>query len=380
MKYIHLSDLHLGKRVNEFSMLEEQEAILEQILTVIDREAPDGVLIAGDIYDKSIPPAEAVMLFDDFLAKLCKRNLQVFIISGNHDSHERIAFGSRIMDTSGIHLSPVYNGSIQPFVMRDTFGAVNVYMLPFVKPAHVRRYFEDEEILTYTDAVRTAIRAMNVDPSQRNVLITHQFVTGASRRDSEEKSVGGTDNVDASVFDVFDYVALGHIHSRQKCTSEKIWYCGTPLKYSFSEMHDVKSLTVAEIGKPNTPPTVRAVPMTPLHEMSEIRGTFEELTSTDYYTENPCREHYLRVILTDENDIPDAVARLRLIYPNLMNLDYDNTRTRMNTEISESEQAEQLGMLDLFALFFEEQNGIEMTAEQREYMQKLIEKIGEDTI
>ena len=380
MKYIHLSDLHLGKRVNEFSMLEEQEAILNQILGIIDMEMPEGVLIAGDIYDKSVPPAEAVMLFDNFLAKLSEKALQVFIISGNHDSPERIAFGSRIMDASGIHFSPVYNGKITPFVMKDAYGAVNVYMLPFIKPTHVRRYFEEEEIVTYTDAVRTAVNAMNVDSSVRNVLLTHQFVTGASRCDSEEKSVGGTDNVEADVFEVFDYVALGHIHTAQKCCAEKIRYCGTPLKYSFSEMRDVKSLTVVELGEWGSAPVIRAVPLKPLHDMAELRGTFEELTSPDYYTENPRKEHYLRIILTNENDVPDAIARLRMIYPNVMHLEYDNTRTKMNSGLSDLEASEQLGIFELFTLFYREQNGKEMSDEQYEYMQKLIEKVEENHI
>ena len=378
MKYIHLSDLHLGKRVNEFSMLEEQEAILDQILGIMDTEMPDGVLIAGDIYDKSVPPAEAVMLFDNFLAKLSEKALQVFIISGNHDSPERIAFGSRIMDASGIHFSPVYNGKITPFVMKDAYGTVNVYMLPFIKPAHVRRYFEEEEIVTYTDAVRTAVTAMNVDSSARNVLLTHQFVTGASRCDSEEKSVGGTDNVEADVFEVFDYVALGHIHTAQKCCSEKIRYCGTPLKYSFSEMRDVKSLTVVELGEWGSAPVIRAIPLKPLHDMAELRGTFEELTSPDYYAENPRKEHYLRIILTNENDVPDAIARLRMIYPNVMHLEYDNTRTKMNSGLSDLEASEQLGILELFTLFYQEQNGKAMSDEQYEYMQKLIEKVEEN--
>ena len=378
MKYIHLSDLHLGKRVNEFSMLEEQEAILDQILDIMDMETPDGVLIAGDIYDKSVPPAEAVMLFDNFLAKLSEKALQVFIISGNHDSPERIAFGSRIMDASGIHFSPVYNGKITPFVMKDAYGTVNVYMLPFIKPAHVRRYFEEEEIVTYTDAVRTAVTAMNVDSSVRNVLLTHQFVTGAFRCDSEEKSVGGTDNVEADVFEVFDYVALGHIHTAQKCCSEKIRYCGTPLKYSFSEMRDVKSLTVVELGEWGSAPVIRAIPLKPLHDMAELRGTFEELTSPDYYAENPRKEHYLRIILTNENDVPDAIARLRMIYPNVMHLEYDNTRTKMNSGLSDLEASEQLGILELFTLFYQEQNGKAMSDEQYEYMQKLIEKVEEN--
>jgi exonuclease SbcD len=221
---------------------------------------------------------------------------------------------------------------------------------------------------------------MNVDSSQRNVLITHQFVTGASQCDSEEKSVGGTDNVDADVFEPFDYVALGHIHRRQKCGSEKIWYCGTPLKYSFSEMNDVKSLTILELDEVGTAPSVRSIPLTPLHDMAEIRGIFSELTDPGYYADHPFKNHYLRIVLTDETDIPDAVSRLRLIYPNLMCLEYDNTRTRMNNEIADLEQAEQLSMFDLFSLFYEEQNGSAMSEEQRVYMQQLIEKTEEESI
>lgn len=378
MKFIHLSDLHLGKRVYEFSMIEEQKAILEQILTVIDAESPDAVLIAGDIYDKSVPPAEAVMLFDDFLVSLSKRSLQVFIISGNHDSPERIAFGARIMESGGIHLSPVYDGNIMPFSMTDDYGKVNIYMLPFVKPSHVRRYFEAEEIVTYTDAVRVAIRYMNVNTDERNILLVHQFVTGASRSESEEISVGGSDNVNASVFEDFDYVALGHIHSPQICGAPHIRYCGTPLKYSFSEMKDVKSLTVVEItdGKP----VVRAIPLVPIHDMSEIRGSFEEITSPLYYTENPKRDHYLRIVLTDENDIPDAVGRLRMIYKNLMNLEYDNTRTRKNNLISGVIQTETKTAFELFWEFFELRNNAPMSEAQSEYMRVLIEKIEEDSI
>ena len=247
MKFIHMSDLHLGKRLNEFSMLEEQEAVLEQILSIVDAEAPDGVLVAGDVYDKSVPSAEAVTLFDGFLAALAARRVQTFVISGNHDSPERLAFGSRIMDAGGIHLSPVYDGRVIPITLRDEYGPVNVYLLPFVKPAHVRRFFEDEEIFSYHDAIRVAVQAMAINPDERNLLLTHQFVTGSTPGGSEEVTVGGTDNVDASVFDGFDYVALGHIHGAQNCGSERIRYCGTPLKYSFSEMNHQKSVTVVEL-------------------------------------------------------------------------------------------------------------------------------------
>ena len=222
MKIVHLSDLHLGKRVNEFSMLEDQAYILAEILRIIDRVQPQAVIVAGDVYDKPVPPAEAVELFDDFLWRLAQRQVQVFIISGNHDSPERIAFASRLIDSSGIHLSPVYGGQVTPITLQDQYGPVHFYMLPFVKPAHVRRYFEDAEINSYTDAVKTAVDAMAMDKGQRNVLVTHQFVTGAARSESEDVSVGGADNVDASVFDGIDHVALGHIHGPQSMGSDRI--------------------------------------------------------------------------------------------------------------------------------------------------------------
>ena len=376
MKFIHLSDLHLGKRVHEFSMHDEQKAILEQILQIIDTEKPDGVLIAGDIYDKSVPPAEAVMLFDEFLVNLSSRNLQVFIISGNHDSPERIAFGARIMESGGIHLSPVYDGKIKPFTMSDEYGSVNIYMLPFIKPSHVRRYFADEEIVTYTDAVRVAIRHMNVNTDERNILLTHQFVTGATRSDSEEISVGGSDNVNASVFEDFNYVALGHIHSPQICGAPHIRYCGTPLKYSFSEMHDVKSVSIIELNEKE--PVVRIVPLTPIHDMSELRGSFAELTDPQYYAQNPQKDHYLRIVLTDENDIPDAVGRLRIIYKNLMHLIYDNTRTRQNNLILGAFETEKKSAFELFSEFYNLRNNAPMSPEQSEYMLALIEKIEEE--
>lgn len=209
MKLMHLSDLHLGKRVNEFSMLEDQRYILDQILELARREQVDGVLIAGDVYDKSVPSAEAVSLLDDFLVALAEDGRQVLLISGNHDSPERMAFGGRLMRSSGIHIAPVYNGRVEPVCLEDQYGPVRVYLLPFVKPAHIRRYFPDAAIESYTDALRIAVEAMNPDPGLRNLLVTHQFVTGAARCDSEELSLGGSDNVDGAVFDPFDYVPWG---------------------------------------------------------------------------------------------------------------------------------------------------------------------------
>ena len=376
MKLIHLSDIHLGKRVNEFSMLEDQAHILKKILAVVDEEKPDGVLIAGDVYDKSVPSTEAVQLFDDFLVRLAKRKLPVFIISGNHDSPERLSFANRLIDAAGIHLAPVYNGVVEPITLSDEYGPVNVYMLPFIKPAHVRGFFPDTEITGYSDAVAAAIGRMNIDKTQRNVLITHQFVTGAQRSDSEELSVGGTDNIGAEVFCDFDYVALGHIHGPQNMDSGRIRYCGSPLKYSFSEAAQQKSVTVAEL-KEKGMLEIHTVPLIPRRDMVELKGSYQQLTLREFYENTTYQEDYTHITLPDEEDIPDAVAKLRAVYHNLMKLDYDNTRTRHSAAISGAENVETRSPIDLFAEFYELQNGLPMSAEQTELVASLIEKIWE---
>ncbi len=377
MKLIHLSDLHIGKRVNEFSMMEDQEYILKQILKIIDDEAPDGVIIAGDVYDKPVPSAEAVELFDDFVVRLSNRSLPVYIISGNHDSPERLAFGNRLMSASGIHFSSVYNGAAERFELTDEYGTTAIYMLPFVKPSNVRRFYPDDKIESYTEAIAVAVREMQVNPDNRNIIITHQFVTGAERSDSEDVSVGGTDNVDASVFDGFDYVALGHIHRPQNVGGETIRYCGSPLKYSFSEAPYEKSVTVVELQeKGNT--SVRTVPLTPMREMVELKGAYEELTLKSFYEGTSYREDYVHITLTDEEDIPDVVQKLRVIYRNLMKLDYDNKRTRHQTEINGAEDVAVKSPLELFAEFYEAQNGAAMSPDQATHMEALIEKIWEE--
>lgn len=376
MKLIHLSDIHLGKRVNEFSMLEDQAHILKKILAVVDEEKPNGVLIAGDVYDKSVPSTEAVQLFDDFLVRLAERKLPVFIISGNHDSPERLSFANRLIDAVGIHLAPVYNGVVEPITLSDEYGPVNVYMLPFIKPAHVRGFFPDTEITGYSDAVAAAIGRMNIDKTQRNVLITHQFVTGAQRSDSEELSVGGTDNIGAEIFCDFDYVALGHIHGPQNMDSGRIRYCGSPLKYSFSEAAQQKSVTVAELKEKGTL-EIHTVPLIPRRDMVELKGSYQQLTLREFYENTTYQEDYTHITLTDEEDIPDAVAKLRTVYHNLMKLDYDNTRTRHSAAISGAENVETRSPIDLFAEFYELQNGLPMSAEQTELVASLIKKIWE---
>lgn len=378
MKFIHLSDLHLGKRVNEFSMLEDQEYILKKILNVIDDENPDGVLIAGDVYDKSMPSAEAVQLFDDFLYRLSSRNLQVFVISGNHDSPERIAFGARLMDGSGVHLSPVYEGKVTGVTMQDEYGEVHIYMLPFIKPSHVRRFYPETEINSYTDAVSAALSEVPKNSEERNILITHQFVTGAFRSESEEISVGGSDNVDASVFDSFDYVALGHIHGPQNVGRDTVRYCGTPLKYSFSEAKHVKSVTVVELKEKGNI-SVRPITLVPRHDLREIKGRYMELTEKSYY-ENMAADDYLHITLTDEEDITDAIGKLRVIYQNLMKLDYDNRRTRSSMQLEGVESIKQKTPLELFAEFYEKQNNQPMSEEQQEFTCSLIQSIWEGDV
>lgn len=379
MKLIHISDIHLGKKVNEYPMAEEQEYILKQILGIIEEEKPDGVLIAGDIYDRSQPPVEAVQLLDDFLVCLAKMNQQVFVISGNHDSPERIAFGSRIMDAGGIHLSPVYNGHVDPFVLHDEYGDVYVYMLPFIKPTGVRAFFPDDEIASYTDAVRHAVEKMNADTSDRNVLITHQFVTGATRSDSEDKSVGGTDNVDASVFEPFDYVALGHIHSPQNCGAPNIRYCGTPLKYSLSEANDTKSVTVVELFEKGKV-SYRTRALIPLHDLRGIRGTYDELMTRSYYESSTLTEDFVYITLTDEDEIPDVMAKMRTVYHRIMAIQYDNTRTQTDATVFGASDVDTKSPLTLFGEFYELQNNRPMNNEQEEYIRSIIEKITEESL
>ena len=370
MKLIHLSDLHIGKRVNEVSMIEDQEYILLQILQIIDDEKADAVLIAGDVYDKSVPSAEAVTLFDDFLCRLAKRKIPVLIISGNHDSPERLAFGNRLLELGGIHISPVYDGNVQSVTLNDEHGEVTFWLLPFLKPAHVKRFYPNDGIESYTDACRVAVEKMGIDTAKRNILLTHQFVTGAATCESEEISVGGSDNVDASVFEGFDYVALGHIHGPQNIGSNKVRYCGTPLKYSFSECNHHKSVTAVNLDAKGEL-ELRLRPLNPKHDMRQLRGTFKEVN------QGPASDDYLHIILTDEEDVPEAVGKLRLIYPNLMKLSYDNTRTRTNQIIDGAEDVQRKSPLELFDELYELQNNQPMSEEQRDFTRELIESIWE---
>lgn len=377
MKIIHLADLHIGKRVNEFSMIDDQKYILNQILKIIDKEKPDAVIIAGDVYDKQVPSIEAVELLDSFISDISKRKTTTFIISGNHDSAERLAFGSSLMAMGKIYISPVYNGKISKYTLKNDFGSANFYLLPFVKPSHVKRFFPDEKIESYTDAIKVVVDNLKLDTSEINILIAHQFVTGASRTESEEISVGGLDNVDASVFEDFDYVALGHIHRPQKIGTERIRYCGTPLKYSFSEVNDTKSVSIIEINSKEDF-NLRTIPLIPKRDMRKIRGTYEELTTKNSY-ENTNTDDYIHVTLTDEFNVADAIQKLRVIYKNIMKLEYDNMRTRESRKINLDDMViENKNPLEIFSEFYKLQNNKEMNDEQKEIIKKIMEEVWEE--
>ena len=373
MRFLHLSDLHLGKRVCEFSMLEDQQFILEQILALLDSHPVDAVLLAGDLYDKPVPPAEAVRLLDWFLTELSRRGLPVFAVSGNHDSADRVAFGSALLAESRVYVSPVFSGIPAPVTLTDAYGPVDLYLLPFLKPAAVRHVFPDEPIESYNDALACVLDRMQPDPGRRSVLVAHQFVAGAASCESEEPSVGGIDWVDASLFDRFDYVALGHLHSPQKVGRETLRYCGTPLKYSFSEANQKKSASFVELGPKGTV-TVTTEPLTPRHDLRELKGSYMELTDRRSY-EGTATDDYLHITLTDEQDIPEALARLRVVYPNLMRLDYDNRRTRALQTPDAACRTEQKTPLELFSDFYRLQNDQPLSEEQAAFCQQLIEQL-----
>ena len=376
MRFLHLSDLHLGKRVNEFSMLEDQAYILKEILNIIDEQKVEAVLIAGDIYDKVIPSAEAVRLLDDFLTRIAARELPVFLISGNHDSAERVAFGSRLMSSRQIYLSPVFESDVEPVTISDRYGEINIYMLPFVKPSLVKRVYPEEEIITYQDAVNAAVQHMQIDTDKRNILLAHQFVTGAARCDSEEMSVGGLDDVDAAIFDGFDYVALGHLHGPQKIGKETVRYSGTPFKYSFSETNHKKAAVIVDMEEKGTV-NIQQIPLVPKHDMREIRGTYMEVTALDFYKDMKT-DDYLHITLTDEEDIPDAIGKLRTIYPNIMKLSYDNLRTRAAGTVRGTAEVEEKSPMELLKEFYELQNNQSMTDEQEGIARGMMEEIWED--
>ena len=392
MRFLHLSDLHIGKTVNGFSMLEEQRNVFEQLIGYVKNEKPDAVLIAGDVYDRAVPSVEAVRLFDDFLTGLAAEEVVVMLISGNHDSPERLNYASRLLSDKKLHLFGVFDGMPRQVVLRDSFGEVSFWLLPFIKPAGIRGLFGEQEVDSYEEAVSHALAAADIDFSQRNVLLSHQYYTAAGvnaiRSESELSPVGGLDAIDAGVLARFDYVALGHLHGAQN-VGESIRYAGSPLKYSFSECRQRKSAALIDLHQKGSGFDCTLLPLTPLKDMREIKGPLEQLLNDEVSSQGN-REDYLRVTLTDEDEIIDPMGKLRSVYPNVMALAFDNTRTRAATALfsldegvagdignaGRLEKIEALSPYELFSEFFLEVRGSVMSADQQRFVREFLEEEG----
>lgn len=380
MKFLHISDLHIGKKFRETDFTEDQIYILNEIIRIVDDIKPDGIFIAGDVYDRSVPTANAVNLFDDFLTRLELRSIRTFIISGNHDSPERLNFGKEIMGKNGIYIAGAFKGKPDRITLEDEFGSIYIYLLPFVKPSIVSYYLKDEDTSTYEKAVKAVIDAAQIDVTKRNILIAHQFVTNQGvepeQSDSELLSVGGLDNIDVSVFEPFDYVALGHIHGPQKIGRETVRYCGTPLKYSFSECNHKKSVTCIEIGNKGDI-KLTYLPLHPKRDMRIIKDNINNLLSDEKYTGMNC-EDYIQAIITDEEDVYDPMGRLRTVYPNILILERENARTRINEDSRTSATGDVANRtpLDLFEEFFKNQNNVELNDRQRKIVMEILTELG----
>ncbi len=367
MKLMHLSDLHLGKTLCGYSLLDDQRYILDRILEITQAQKPDAVLIAGDVFDRSAPSAETVALMDDFLTRLSALGSPILMIAGNHDSPERIAYGGRIMERSSIFMSPVYDGTIKSVTLTDAHGKVCFWLMPFLHPADVRQFYPETKP-NVNDALRTVIDTMELDPSVRHVLLAHQFVTGASLSGSEEVYCGTAEQVSAEVFAPFMYTALGHLHNPMNVGSPRVRYCGTPLKYSASEAGSSKSVTFAELGEIGTEPVITEIPLVPLRDMKKLHGSFEELIcGTD--------DNFVQVLLTDETDVPDAMAKLRMHYPYILGMDYDRKRPDDMAELELLQQEPDKDPEELFAAFFEQVQGVAMRPQQAQIIHDLVEAL-----
>lgn len=382
MKFIHLGDIHLGKNVNEFSMIEDQKYILHEIINLIKRESVDAVLIAGDIYDRSIPSEEAVKLFDFFLTTMAEMGRKVFAIAGNHDSEERLHFGSKLFQVNHIYISGHYDGKIECVDVEDEYGVIHIWLLPYVKASRVAHFYPDEvnmkEGNTYNKAFKTAIEKCNLDKSHRNLILTHQFVVGKSEEpelagsENAMLSVGTIDQISFECFDGFDYVAMGHIHSAQMVGRETCRYAGSPLKYSLNQREIAKEKTVPIITmseKGNV--KVECFPLKPLREVRRIKGNLKDLIENAVDTED-----YIYATLTDEVTQFNAMARLQEVYPNTMKLDYDNHSTRAIKEFEGELETEGKGFHELMLDFYKLMNGTEPSEEEWNILKEVAEEAG----
>lgn len=380
MRFAHVSDLHLGIELGSYSLIEDQKFILTKIINILDEQKVDALLIAGDVYDKGIASIEAIKLFEEFLKKLVKRNIKVFIISGNHDSAERLSFGRDFMENCGIYFSKIYEGKISPFTLEDSFGKINIFLLPFVRPGIVRHFHEDEKIESFNDAIRVAVKKMEIDPNERNICVAHQNIVGSEKCDSEMPVYGGLDGVEAEIFDDFDYVAIGHLHGPQTLGKKKnIRYCGTPLKYSASEKNQKKSVTIIDVNEKGNL-EISTAPLVPMRNLREMKGTFDEIYHQAADIQDAgIKNDFVNVVLTDEDEFINAYYKLKTVIPSLLSMTYDNIRTRTSKSVSEIHASKSMTPLELLDKFYENRNGIPLSAEQKDYISSLIEEIWEES-
>lgn len=372
MKFLHTSDLHIGKRMNGVSLLGDQKNVLDQIVGIAASEKCDAVIIAGDVYDKANPSAEAMALFDSFLWNLSELSAEVFIISGNHDSPQRVDYLSEFMSRSGINICGGFCGKTETYRLTDEYGDVCIHLLPFIKPSSVRSFYPEEKIETYDDAVRIALAHSEIDSSERNIIISHQFVTGAQTCDSEVFAVGGLDNISAENFQDFDYAAMGHIHGPQYVLRPHIRYSGSPLKYSFSEVMHKKSVTIAELREKGNI-EIRTVELSQEHDVREVRGSMDELM------EMPYSEDYVRVTATDDYVAPDARISLRTVFPNMMKFAVENSKSVSEITMDVNDSVEKKSPLELFSDFYRMMNNdVPPSEEHITLLQKIIEGIDDE--
>ncbi|MBS5854507.1 MAG: exonuclease SbcCD subunit D [Clostridium sp.] len=384
MKILHLADLHLGKILQEQSLIEDQEYMLKEIINIIKVEKVQVLLISGDVYDRSVPPTEAVNLLDDFLKTLIKElKIKVFIISGNHDSKDRLGFGNKIFEDEGLYIESRYTGILKKVKLEDKYGPLNIYMLPFIKPVEVKKFFEDDLENNYDLAINKIIEKEEIDKSERNIIMVHQFVTAGNvkpeRTESEVLSLGGIENVDVSNFKSFDYVAIGHVHRPQKIGRDTARYAGTILKYSFSEINHNKSIPIIDIKEKGNI-TINLLPLKPLRDMREIKGPIEELIKEENYKEGNL-EDYIKAIITNEEPVYDAIGKIKKIYPNTLKLEIQNSKTINKNEEQNInlEELKKKSELELFSDFYKLQNNLELNEEQKEIVKNIISEVKHET-
>ena len=370
MKFAHLADLHIGKKLNGISLLEDQRYVLNQVVDIVKKEKVDGILLAGDIYQTSQPSSEALSLFDEFLGNLVKANIPCYMISGNHDSEQRIAYFSRLIRKANVFTNELFNGTIQTIKVEDEYGELNIHLLPFIKPIDLKKYYPDEKIDTYQKMMELVIAASNIDYSQRNILLCHQFITGAVTSDSEVFAIGTLDNINHQVFENFDYVALGHLHHPQHVGKDTIRYSGSLLKYSLSEINSNKSITIVDVKEKGNV-GIDKIPLIPPHEMRELKGYYKDLMKEAY------SEDYISVILEDDVVLPDAYLSLMTNFPNMISY-----RLNKNNEVYDHYELldmDNKSVLDLFTDFYRGQNNDLMPSnEQLDLIKRIIDEIEEE--